>query len=276
MTYTLCKPTLKHHQYKHHQQHKSLNINPILTRCRDDHPAIVTPSHAKATYTNQIHANQPKRVIHHGTYTLQTNTFAYTYTNQIQADQIEPTIITHAHCKPTFKYHQYKHHQQHKSININPIHTRCRDDYPAVRRASTCKSHIHKSNTNNQPKRVNHHGTYTLSCHHASTTPPPPPPSPPSPSCKARHHTTLPPHHPATVAYTLCIPTLKHHQYKHHQQRISININSILTACSDDHPAVRHANTCETHIHKSNTTQPKRANHHGTYTLHTNAQIPSI
>jgi len=77
-----------------------------------------------------------------------------------------------------------------------------------------------------QPKRTNHHGTYTL-----------------------------------------CKPTLKHHQYKHHQRHESININSILTGCSDDHPAVRHASTCESHIHKSYTTRPKRANHHGTYTL---------
>ena len=77
------------------------------------------------------------------------------------------------------------------------------------------------------------------------------------------------------IPHTLCKPTLKHHQYKHHQQHKSININSILTGRSDDHPAVRHASTCESHIHKSNTSQPKRANHHGTYTLQTNTQTPS-
>ena len=53
-----------------------------------------------------------------------------TYTNQIQADQSEPTIMAHnIDCEPTLK-----HHQQHKSININqidinPIHTRCNDDH---------------------------------------------------------------------------------------------------------------------------------------------------
>jgi len=134
--------------------------------------------------------------------------------------------MPHIHsAKPTLKHHQYKHHQRHESINVNPILTGCSDDHPVVRRASTCESHIHKSYTT-RPKRVNHHGTYTL-----------------------------------------CKPTLKHHQYKHHQQHKSININSILTGCSDDHPAVRHASTCESHIHKSYTTRPKRANHHGTYTL---------
>ena len=134
----------------------------------------------------------------------------------------QPPCHIHS-AKPTLKHHQYKHHQRHESINVNPILTGCSDDHPVVRRASTCESHIHKSYTT-RPKRVNHHGTYTL-----------------------------------------CKPTLKHHQYKHHQRHKSININSILTGCSDDHPAVRHASTCESHIHKSNTTRPKRANHHDTH-----------
>ena len=43
-----------------------------------------------------------------------------TYTNQIQPDQSETTIMAHTLCKPTLKHHQYKHHQQHKSINVNP------------------------------------------------------------------------------------------------------------------------------------------------------------
>ena len=55
-------------------------------------------------------------------------------------------------------------------------------------------------------------------------------------------------------------PTLKHHQYKHHQRHKSINVNPILTGCSDDHPVVRRASTCESHIHKSYTTRPKRVN----------------
>ena len=77
------------------------------------------------------------------------------------------------------------------------------------------------------------------------------------------------------MTYTLCKPTLKHHQYKHHLQHKSLDINPILTRCRDDHPAVRHASTCETDIHKSNTKRPKRANHHGTYKLQTNTQTPS-
>ena len=92
--HTLCKPTLKHHQYKHHQRHKSININPIyiyLLPAATIIQPFVTPAYAKATYTNQI-----------------------------QPDQSEPTIMAHTLCKPTLKQHQYKHHQQHKSININP------------------------------------------------------------------------------------------------------------------------------------------------------------
>jgi len=66
---------------------------------------FVTPAHAKATYTNQI-----------------------------QADQSESTIMAHnIHCEPTLK-----HHQQHKSININPIHTRCNDDQSHM--------HLHPAN----------------------------------------------------------------------------------------------------------------------------------
>ena len=204
MPYTLCTPKLKHHQCKHHQQHKSLNINSILTSCSDDHPVVRHVS----TCESHIHKSNTTR-------------------------PYDPTVMTHTLCKPTLKHHQYKHHEQHKSININPILTRYRDDHPAI----VTSAHAKATYTNQiQPDQSekNHHAIY-----------------------------------------------------------------------SDDHPAVRHAITCKSHIHKSNTrqstkasqpswhihtanqhfririhksntSQPKRANHHYTYTLQTNVQTPSI